>query len=99
MELRVRGRCKRGTEVWTRMLLRWPGPDLGPFRHSYSPCGHDVDPSYDVIIFEFYTELTRRQVKYLRSHRTEARLKTRIRGYDPSTGEVDLDRRTFRFSR
>lgn len=99
MRLRFRGKCHRGTRVRMRMLLRWPGPDLGPFAQSYSPCGYDVDPSYDVVVFEFYRELSRRQVKYLRAHRTEARLKTRIRGYDPDSGELDFDRRTFRFSR
>jgi hypothetical protein len=99
MELRVRGRCQRGVSVRTRMLLRWPGEDLGPYKQTYSPCGRDVnDPSYDTIIFEFYKGLTRSQVLYLRAHRTEARLFTRMRAYDPGTGELDFDRRIFRFS-
>jgi hypothetical protein len=100
MELRIRARCQRGVSVRTRMLLRWPGEDLGPYKQTYSPCGWDVeDPSYDTIIFEFYKGLTRSQVLYLRAHRTETRLVTRIRGYDPGTGELDFDRRVFRFTR
>ena len=85
------GQCSADCKLRVRMTLVLPGPNLGPVV---------VTGILDVEtkpVFQGFMVLNRPALRALKANRRAARFRTRVRAVDVVTGEVDIDRRTFRF--
>ena len=87
------GECSADCKLVVRMKLVLPDRVVGPVRVSTS-LDVDKEPA-----FQSYMLLTRPVLRALRRNWWAARFRTRIRATDIVTGEIDVDRRTFRFKR
>lgn len=88
------GECSADCKLVVRMKLVLPDRVVGPVRASTS-LDADVEPAFQ----SYLGPLTRPTLRALRRNWWAARFRTRIRATDIVTGEVDVDRRTFRFKR
>jgi hypothetical protein len=85
------GECTLDCKLFVRMTLVLPGPNVGPV---------NVTGTLDVEtkpVFQGWIQLNRPALRALKANRREARFRTRVRAVDVVTGEVDVDRRSFRF--
>ncbi len=86
-----RGMCTADCRVTVRTTLVLPGPNVEAGRIS-----GDFDAN---VIFEAYMSLNAPARAALKQNRAKARLRTRIAAVDRTTGDTDVDRRTFRIKR
>ena len=84
-----RGVCTADCSITARSTLVLPGPNIGPVSVSNTFSANQV--------FEAFLKLNRPGLAALKRYRNEARLRTRISAVDSTTGDTDVDRRTFRF--
>jgi len=85
------GECSVDCKLTVRMTLVLPGPNLGP-RIVTGTIDAETKP-----VFQAWLQLNRPALQALKANRRAARFRTRVRAVDVVTGEVDVDRRTFRF--
>jgi hypothetical protein len=83
--------CTADCRVTVRTTLVLPGPDVGTGRVSADFFANEI--------FEAYIVLNGPTRAALKRNRAKARLRTRISAVDRTTGDTDLDRRTFRIKR